>query len=149
MKPAILIGHLKNIGNENNLIRTAEAFGINLVMVMGKRNKYSAQGAEKHMIYLSFKNDLEFIKYCAENNHNLVCIENIKEATPISKIEKYPVNPVFITGHENTGVPNWLLKMASLVIQIPQAKTYVRCLNTSTACAIVIQDWFNKNGRHI
>ena len=146
MKAGILIGHLDNKGNEASMIRTAEAFGINLVCIIGKKEEsYKiSQGAEKHMVFLTFKNFEEFIAYAQTNNHKIVCIENINEAKEISEINKYPVNPIFVSGNEQNGVPKELLDSASLIVQIKQGLGYANCLNTSIACSIIIHDFFKK-----
>ena len=146
MKAGILIGHLDNKGNEASMIRTAEAFGINLVCIIGEKEKsYKiSQGAEKHMIFLTFKDFKEFIVYTQANNHKIVCIENIDEAKEISKIEKYPVNPIFVCGNEQNGIPKELLDNASLIVQIQQGLGYANCLNTTIACSIIIHDFFKK-----
>ena len=37
-----------------------------------------------------------------------------------------------------------IIDNADLIVKIEQAPTYVRCLNTTIASAIVIHDWYNK-----
>ena len=149
MKPAIYIGNLKNSSNRGTCIRTGEAFGINLVMSNDNVKKYKySQGASKHMIFLKFETEEEVIGYCKENNHRIVCIEDCDEAWDIDKVN-YPKNPLFITGNENSGVSKTFLNNAWTIVKIPQAKSYVRCLNTSVACSIAIQDWFNKNQKKL
>jgi tRNA G18 (ribose-2'-O)-methylase SpoU len=144
MKAGILVGHLKNKGNAGAIIRTAEAFGINLVFVIGEpEERYNtAEGTDKHMTYLKFKTIDEFINYAIKNNHHIVCIENVNDAVEINSIEKYPVNPIFVSGHEKDGVPKELLDNASLIIKIQQGMGYANCLNTGTACGIIIHDFF-------
>lgn len=146
MKAGILIGHLKNKGNEAAIIRTAEAFGLCNVFVIGKKEKkyIAAEGTEKHVNFFEFKDIEEFLNYACANNHKLVCIENINEAEEISNIEKYPVNPIFITGHENLGIPDKLLQNTSLKIKIKQGIGYAKCLNTGIAMGIVLHDFFKK-----
>ena len=145
MKAGILLGQLKNRGNEGALIRTAEVFGLNHVFVLGKKESYGAsQGTEKHMTYLEFKNEEEFIDYCLSNHHSIVCIENINGAKELDEIDKYPANPIFVTGNENTGIPKKILKFAKLCVKIEQGFGYGNCLNTSIAASIVIHDFFQK-----
>ncbi len=148
MKAAILIGHLKNPGNEGSLIRTAEAFGISIVFVIGKKKSYSSsKGLERHMLFKEFKDIEEFIIYCKTNNHRIVSIENGVGASKIDEVI-YPINPVFVTGHEDTGVPADILKNSSRIVNIPQSNSYGRCLNTTVASSIVINDWFKSRGQY-
>ena len=147
MKAGILIGHMKE-PNESCLIRTAEAFGISLVFVVDKHRRESeyriSQGAVKHVTFLEFSTYSGLLDYITRNNHSIVCIENMSHATEISKIQKYPVNPIFVTGNESQGVPNILLDHASLIVQIEQGIGYMPCLNTSIAASIVIHDFYWK-----
>ena len=55
MKAGILIGHMKRT-NEGSLIRTAEAFGINHVFVVGNHETaYTiSQGADRHVSFIAF-----------------------------------------------------------------------------------------------
>lgn len=145
MKPGILLGHLKNTENEGMIIRTAEAMGINLIMSSSRKKDYlSAKKHDKHMHFIEINSIKEFILFCKNNNHSIVCLENTKEAVSLTEA-KYPVNPVFVTGHENHGVPKEILDNADLVVKIPQAFSYCVCLNTAVACSIVLSDWFQKN----
>ncbi len=146
MKAGILIGHLQNKGNEGAIIRTAEAFGVNNVFVVGEREpKYhSSEGCDRHVNFFEFKNYDDFITYVKSNNFHLVCIENINEAKELKEVIKYPANPIFITGHESLGVPKELLKWCNLKIKINQGIGYANCLNTGCAMGIVIHDFFNK-----
>lgn len=145
MKPAVYIGNLKNPSNRGTCIRTGEAFGVNLFLTNDsiKDYKYS-QGTSKHVTWLTNLSEEDVIKYARENNHKIVVIEDTPEAMPLEYVN-YPANPLFITGNENEGVSKKFIECARIVVKIPQADTYCRCLNTSVACSIVIQDWFQKN----
>ncbi len=146
MKAGILIGHLKDKGNEGTIIRTAEAFGISHCFVIGKKEKIykSSKGSDKHMTFFQFKNIYEFINYVKSNNHSLVCIENMDKSKDICDIESYPVNPIFIPGHENGGVPMELMGNAKICVKIKQGMGYGDCVNTAIAASIVIRDFFEK-----
>ena len=145
MKPAIYIGNLKNPSNRGTCIRTGEAFGVNLFLTNDSIINYKySQGTSKHVIFIELRNEDEVINYAKKNNHEIVVLENIPEAIDMDEAE-YPANPLFITGHENKGVSKEFLDNAKIVVKIPQANTHCRCLNTSVACSIVVQDWFNKN----
>jgi len=147
MKSGIVIGHLAIKNNEAAIIRTAEAFGINNVYVIGKKQESykAAEGCERHVNFFEFKNWDDFIGYARQNNHSIVSIENIGRSKEISEVERYPVNPIFITGHENTGIPEEVLYASSLCLKIEQGMGYANCLNTSTAMGIVLHDFFKKN----
>ena len=145
MKAGLLIGHMKRT-NESVIIRTAEAFGLNTIFVVGERSReYGiSQGADKQVLFIEFPDYPTFLNYLIKNNHSLVCIENIETATKLDTIQKYPINPVFVSGNEGHGVPEILLSNADLVVEIEQGVGYIRCLNTAIAASIVIHDFFRK-----
>jgi tRNA G18 (ribose-2'-O)-methylase SpoU len=148
MKAAIVIGHLNNHGNEGTLIRTAEAFGINHVFVIGKREKEygTSQGADQHVTFTEFETIDDLIEYCKTNNHHLVCAENIQNSIEIGELtpekKTWPVNPVFVTGNEANGVPEAIIKQSDLVVRIDHGFGYVNCLNTSVALSIIIHAFY-------
>lgn len=146
MKAGILIGHLSNKGNEGALIRTAEAFGVSNVFVIGKKQEVyrTAEGCDRHMNFFEFDKISDFLYWIANKNFKLVCVENTMDSSEIREIEKYPVNPIFITGNERTGVPKELIENASIVIRIKQGMGYANCLNTAVATGIIIHDFFKK-----
>ncbi len=147
MKAGIIIGHLNNKGNEGALIRTAEAFGINNIFVIGKKQKeyYTSEGCDRHVNFFIFEKEKDLLNHILKENLHLVCIENINDAKEISEVEKYPANPVFITGNEKLGVSKEFLECASLIVKIQQGNGYANCLNTGTAGGIIMHDFIKKH----
>lgn len=147
MKVGVVIGHLTNEGNEGSVIRTAESFGFNNIFVLGKKKKeyFSSCGAYKSVFFHEFDNEEKIVDYSINNNMSIVCIENISSAVDISEVVKYPINPIFVTGNENVGVPQHLLDNSRLIIKIPLGLGYVNCLNTSVALSIILHDFFCKH----
>ena len=146
MKPAILIGHLDSAANEGAIIRSAEAFGINSVFVLGhKKPKYrESMGAERHVVFTEFDTPIAVVNHCVRENASIVAIENVHEARFIDEIDKYSRNPVFVVGNERNGVPDELLNAARMTVQIRQGFGYTRCLNASVAAGIVFHDFHVK-----
>lgn len=143
MKTGIILGHLKHAINEGAIIRTAEAFGISNVFYVRKPLLTGAQGSENHMLFHKFDDYNVMLNYLYNNYFNVVCIENNFDAIPLYKM-KYPINPVFISGNENTGIPKEINGFAADFVKIEQAPTYMKCLNTSVAMGIVLNDFYTK-----
>lgn len=146
MKAGIIIGHLNNKGNEAALLRSAEAFGINHVHVLGEREfSYDiSQGADNHMTFFEYEDEREMVGSLWAKNCNIVAIENTENAEEVYSGKRYPTNPVFVVGEEGQGVPTEFLEAASQVRIIPQSPNgYVTCLNTTVAGSIVLSDWYN------
>lgn len=147
MKAGVAIGQLKNRGNESCLVRTAEAFGINQVHIVdgAKRSIESSvsRGAEKHISTHHYDNWRGLVTRARAHNHSIVGIEYAEDSTGLTELEKWPANPIFVTGNESKGIPKPIAESADEVVHIEQAPTgYMRCLNTSVAGSIVIQNWF-------
>lgn len=149
MKAGILIGHLKNTRNESAIIRTAEAFGINHVFCVGTHktdiSNTVARGCQKHVSFHHLDSYEDLVWFADSHNYNLVVIENTPDSQCIENGADYPANPIFITGHESKGIPGGLVENADRVVKIDQSpNSYIRCLNTATACEIVMHDWYNE-----
>jgi tRNA G18 (ribose-2'-O)-methylase SpoU len=143
LKAGIILGHLKYEVNEGTILRSAEAFGISNIFVIGGISKNGAEGADRHLLYHRFHEISDLIVFIKRNGFNIVVIEGINGAIPIEDA-KYPTNPVFITGHENNGIPKEIMQAAKLTVKIIQAPAYVRCLNTAVAMGIVLNDFHTK-----
>lgn len=147
MKAGILIGHLNDKGNESALLRTAETFGINLVCILGKkddRNYRESMSADKHMLFMEFKDADDFVTYAKGNNHSIICVENINQATEVGEIRKYSHNPIFVLGNEKYGIPKEILINANQIVKIKQNIGYMNCLNVSVAGGIIMHDFYKK-----
>lgn len=150
MKAGIIIGHLNNKGNEAALLRTAEAFGINHVFVLGEPEPTYAisQGADNHMTFWDYEDAGTLIGDLRRRNCLIVAVENAEGAVPVGhgrlgRTTRYPTNPVFIVGEEGQGVPPAFVDAAEQVRIIEQSPNgYVTCLNTTVAGSIVIHDWY-------
>ena len=145
MKAAIVIGHLAHKGNEAALLRSAEAFGINHVHVIGER-EYTydiSQGADQHVTFFEHDDADALCGYLRAENYTLVAIENTADAIEVGSGARYPTNPAFVVGEEGSGVPDEILSRAEQVRIIPQSPNgYVTCLNTTVAGSIALFDWY-------
>lgn len=151
MKSAICLCFVKNPINFGTLIRSGEAFGINEVwclksqvnkfkgFIHGSSHLCGTMGALKQMELKQFIGTSDVVEYALKNNYHFVSIELSKDSVKLP-VEKYPLNPVFVMGNESKGVPKEVMS-ESLIVEVPQANTYVRCLNTAVAGSIVIYDW--------
>lgn len=147
MKAGLCIGQLSDRGNEAALVRTAEAFGISQVHIVGggKRSIESsvARGAEKHVSTHHYDDYLDLVRRARGHNQSIVGVEYSPDSVGVSELEKWPTNPIFVTGNEARGIPKTIAEHADETVHIEQAPTgYMRCLNTTVAGSIVIQNWF-------
>lgn len=147
MKAGVCIGQLSDRGNEACLVRTAEAFGVPQVHIVdnAKRSIESsiARGAEKHVSVYHHDSYSDLVRRARANNQSIVGIEHSDESVGLTEVEHWPTNPIFVTGNEVHGIPKAISRSADCIVHIEQAATgYMRCLNTSVAGSIVMQNWF-------
>lgn len=149
MKSGILIGHIGNPRNESALIRTAESFGLNQIhIVEGSESHIVSEvslGGEKHMSVHHYDSYEDFVHKIKSLNQSIVCVEYSEDSISIHNDDlEYPTNPVFVSGNENMGAPKTVIDNADRTVHIPMSG-YTRCLNTTVAGSIVLNDWFGRD----
>ncbi len=89
----------------------------------------------------------EFIKYCRENNYNIVSVEIGKDSRNIFEYE-HSKNTMLVMGNEGSGIPQKILDRSISKMYIPQYGG-VECLNAAVAGNIAIYDWIRKNNSSV
>jgi len=144
MRTAIVIPNIGFSRNQQAILRTAEAFGVSEICVLGdiklSGNRIS-RGAQRHIKISHFKNEEECINYLIKNRYKLISIENDDDSYSLPGF-KFPARVALIAGHERLGVPKEFLD-ASKHIRIPQFGL-MKCLNTSIATSIVLYERFKQ-----
>mgnify|MGYP001602105135 CR=1 FL=1 len=151
MKPeAYLILHdIRSAQNVGAIFRTADACGINKIFLTGYTpapiDKFgrarsdiakSALGAEKTIVWQSFKTLSLLFKKFKKENFKIVAIEQAKNSLDYKKI-KLTEKIVFIVGNEVTGLSLNILKQCNEIAEIPM-KGEKESLNVSVATGIAL-----------
>jgi len=146
MRTVLVIPQLKYRVNLMSVIRTAEAFGVSELCIIGNKNLLNkwkvgkvCTKAFRHIKREFFDDVDDCLNYLLGQRLKILCIENSDNATLLPNY-KFPSNIALVMGHENAGVPTELLDMFD-VVKIPQYGL-VGCLNTSTATSIVLYERF-------
>jgi len=143
MKTIVVIPQLGFTRNQQAVIRSAEAFGVTEVCVIGEFN-FSVKitrGGHKHIKVNRFENSEECLNYLIRQRVKIISIENSKESISLLGF-KFPANVALVVGHERIGVPKEFLDN-SIHLRIPQYGL-MGCLNTSVASSIVIYERFKQ-----
>jgi tRNA G18 (ribose-2'-O)-methylase SpoU len=130
--------HDLNIGS---IVRTANAFNVSAVHIVGKRdwNRRGAMVTDKYLTVLHHSTVEEFKKWCDENKLPIIGIDNL----PVSKqIEKYdlPAKCVMLFGQEGAGMSDEGVGVCEVVLAISQYGS-TRSMNASAAGAIAMYAW--------
>jgi tRNA G18 (ribose-2'-O)-methylase SpoU len=130
--------HDLNIGS---IVRTANAFNVSAVHIVGKRdwNRRGAMVTDKYLTVLHHPSVEEFKKWCDENKLPIIGIDNL----PVSKqIESYdlPAKCVMLFGQEGAGMSDEGVGVCEVVLAISQYGS-TRSMNASAAGAIAMYAW--------
>ena len=130
--------HDLNIGS---VVRTANAFNVEYVHIVGKRdwNRRGAMVTDKYLHVIHHPTVQDFKKWCEENSTPIIGIDNL----PISKeIEnaKLPVKCVLFFGQEGAGMSDEATEICERVLAIKQYGS-TRSMNASAAAAIAMYAW--------
>ncbi len=136
-----------NISKEHNvgsLVRTAHAVAAEEVVLVGGRdwNVEAARTSELYTTVTALPDLVAFRDYLHRGGWRLVAVELDHRAVTVFEAE-YPERPCFLLGAELGGVPEQLLEVAELVVQIPQWGL-VPSLNLAVAGSIVVYDYLAK-----
>lgn len=141
----VLIMNLLYDNNAGNIVRSANAFGADEIILYGhkKFDRRASVGAEfySHFRHLKFVDDLP--KLFAEYDE-VVAIENTPNAVALQDF-KWDKNKktLMIFGQESSGIPPEILEKCHHIVAINQRGS-VRSLNVAVAAGIVMNDYCSK-----
>jgi len=126
--------HDLNIGS---VVRTANAFNVSFVHIVGKRdwNRRGAMVTDKYL----HATVADFALWCRENQTPIIGIDNL----PVSvQLENYPLPEkcVLFFGQEGAGMSDAAVDICSVVLAIQQYGS-TRSMNASAAGAIAMYAW--------
>lgn len=130
--------HDLNIGS---VVRTANAFNVTYVHIVGKRdwNRRGAMVTDRYLHVLHHPTVADFAQWCAENHVPIIGIDNL----PLSEqLENYPLPDkcVLFFGQEGAGMSDEGVAICSVVLAIQQYGS-TRSMNASAAGAIAMYAW--------
>ena len=130
--------HDLNIGS---VVRTANAFNVSYVHIVGKRdwNRRGAMVTDKYLHVVHHPTVADFATWCAENSVPIIGIDNL----PVSKqMENFPLPEkcVLFFGQEGAGMSDEAVGICQVVLAIQQYGS-TRSMNASAAGAIAMYAW--------
>jgi tRNA G18 (ribose-2'-O)-methylase SpoU len=141
----IAIENLERDFNMGTIVRSANAFGVRHVHVVGRRqwNKRGAMMTDKYLNVHYYETTDEFVEAMKKSGKELVAIENNVKSVPLCSV-KLPENAVLIFGSEGSGISEELLSKADKTVHIEQLGS-TRSLNVGVAAGIVMYEWLRQN----
>ena len=139
----IAIDNVERDFNMGTIVRSANAFGVRHVHVIGRRqwNKRGAMMTDKylHVHYYAAADD--FIHAIA--GKELIAVDNVDGSQPL-RCTKLPKNAVLLFGAERSGIRQELLQHAVRTIAIEQFGS-TRSLNVGVAAGIAMYAWVRQH----
>ncbi len=125
--------------NMGTIVRSANAFGVRTIHVIGRRqwNKRGAMATDKYLHIVYHSSADEFMR--SVHNKTLIAVDNVEGSVGLSQT-KFPRDTVLIFGQEGPGISNELLHHAESIVAIEQFGS-TRSLNVGVAAGIVMYEY--------
>lgn len=139
----IAVDNVERDFNMGTIVRSANAFGVRQVHVIGRRqwNKRGAMMTDKYLHVRYHATVDEFIQHM--KGKTLVAVDNVPGSVALEQAE-LPRNAVLLFGAEGPGVRPELLEKAAEVVKIEQYGS-TRSLNVGVAAGIAMYEWTRRN----
>lgn len=141
----IAIENLERDFNMGTIVRSANAFGVRHVHIIGRRqwNKRGAMMTDKYLNVHYYETADVFVESMKKAGKELVAIENNVESVPLSETT-FVESTVLLFGSEGSGISDALLSGADKVVHIEQFGS-TRSLNVGVAAGIAMYEWLRQN----
>lgn len=139
----IAIENLERDFNMGTIVRSANAFGVRTVHIIGKKqwNKRGAMMTDKYMHVVYYSSIADFYE---QNNHRpVIAIDNIVGSRQLHEADM-PKNCVLLFGAEGPGLSQEALDGAIYSVAIEQFGS-TRSINVGVAAGIVMYEWVLRN----
>lgn len=139
----IAIENLERDFNMGTIVRTANAFGVRRLHIIGRKqwNKRGAMMTDKYLHVTHHATIDDFM--VAVQGRALIAFDNVPVATNLSK-SALPKNAVLLFGAEGPGVSAELLNKADKIIAIEQFGS-TRSINVGVAAGIAMYAWLQQH----
>jgi tRNA G18 (ribose-2'-O)-methylase SpoU len=134
--------HDFNIGT---IVRSANAFNVAAVHIVGKRhwNRRGAMVTDRYLDIIQHSSVEDFVS--AMKDHHIIAIDNLSGATPLAKAS-LPRRAVLVFGGEGPGLSQEMQRAAEQMVMIEQLGS-TRSVNVGVAAGIVMYAWLQQHGR--
>ncbi len=138
----IAIENLERDFNMGTIVRSANAFGVRRIHVIGRRqwNKRGAMMTDKYLEVVYYSSLDEFRQ--ATSDRVMVAVDNVSRSVDIRTVEKVQ-RAVLVFGAEGPGLSAECIAIADIVVAIPQRGS-TRSLNVGVAAGITMWEWLRE-----
>ncbi|MEE6166518.1 MULTISPECIES: TrmH family RNA methyltransferase [unclassified Mycolicibacterium] len=139
---------IENFGNDANIgavVRTANAFAVHTVHIVGRRrwNRRGAMVTDRYQRLRHHDTTAELLAYAAEANLTVVAVDNVPGATRLEQTE-LPRDCLLVFGQEGPGITPEAQAGAALTVSIAQFGS-TRSINAGVAAGIAMHAWITRH----
>jgi tRNA G18 (ribose-2'-O)-methylase SpoU len=136
-------GHDANIGG---VIRTANAFAVDTVHIVGRRrwNRRGAMVTDRYQRLLHHADTAELLSFAAEAGLTVVAVDIVPGAARLEQTT-LPRDCLMLFGQEGPGISDDARDGAALTISIAQFGS-TRSINVAVAAGIAMHSWISQHG---
>lgn len=131
--------------NMGTIVRSANAFGVRRVHVIGRRqwNKRGAMATDKYLHVDYHPTVDDFVAAMRKAARTIIAADNIAGSVPLAQT-KLGKNSVIVFGQEGPGISDELAAQADKIVAIEQFGS-TRSINVGVAAGIVMYAWLSQN----
>lgn len=135
---------IENFGNDANIgavVRTANAFAVDTVHIVGRRrwNRRGAMVTDRYQRLRHHDTTVDLLTYAAQESLTVVAVDNVPGAERIEHTA-LPRDCLMIFGQEGPGITEDAKLGASLTVSIAQFGS-TRSINAAVAAGIAMHTW--------
>jgi tRNA G18 (ribose-2'-O)-methylase SpoU len=134
--------HDFNIGT---IVRSANAFNIEAVHIIGKKhwNRRGAMVTDRYMNIINHESVEDFVSTMIAEKRHIIAVDIVPSAVGLSKTQ-FPEKSVLVFGGEGPGLSEEILGKAEKVVMIEQFGS-TRSVNVGVAAGIAMYVWMQQN----
>jgi tRNA G18 (ribose-2'-O)-methylase SpoU len=140
---------IENFGNDANIggvVRTANAFAVDTVHIVGRRrwNRRGAMVTDRYQRLLHHDTTAQLLDYAAAAGLTVVAVDNVPGAVRLEQTT-LPRDCLFVFGQEGPGITAEARAGAAMTVSIAQFGS-TRSINASVAAGIAMHTWITQWG---
>lgn len=131
--------------NMGAIVRSANAFGVRHVYVIGRRqwNKRGAMMTDRYLHVHYLASTQEFIEEMDRLGRQIIAIDNVSGSVHMSEAE-LPKDAVLVFGQEGPGISDEMLGAARQIVAIEQFGS-TRSMNVASAASVAMYVWLQRH----
>ena len=140
----IAIENIQHDFNIGSIVRSANAFNVAGVHIIGKRhwNRRGAMSTEKYLQLFHHPDINSFMDWVLDNKLTIVGIDNVEGSVNLG-VYVFPEDAVLVFGQEGPGLSKDMQKCCKSLVAIEQYGS-TRSVNVGVAAGIVMHEWVRR-----